>query len=110
MEVLIHPFSFREALRHVGAEPVQPYSAWPKAQRTVVDSRLREYLTVGGFPEAQGVPVRDRMDLLRTYVDVAILRDVIERVSTHPMSRIGELTPRQWRQLRETPTSGPAAA
>ena len=38
------------------------------------------------------------------------LRDVIESVSTHPMSRIGELTPRQWRQLRQTPKPEPAAA
>ena len=81
MEVLIHPFSFREALRHAGAEPDLPCSAWPKALRTEMDGRLREYLTVGGFPEAQGVPARDRIDLLRTYVDVAILRDVIERHS-----------------------------
>lgn len=79
LEVVIHPFSFREALRHAGVEPGQPGSAWPKALRTEIDGRLREYLTVGGFPEAQGVPARDRIDLLRTYVDVAILRDVIER-------------------------------
>lgn len=81
METLIHPFSFREALRHVGAEPDQPSAAWPKALRTEMDGRLREYLTVGGFPEAQGVPMRDRSELLRTYVDVVILRDVIERHS-----------------------------
>jgi hypothetical protein len=31
------------------------------------------------------------------------LRDVIERVSTHPMSRILELTPREWRRLRAEP-------
>lgn len=79
LEVLIHPFSFREALRHAGLEPGSPGSNWPKALRTEIDARLREYLTVGGFPEAQGVPARDRIDLLRTYVDVAILRDVIER-------------------------------
>jgi transposase len=30
----------------------------------------------------------------------AYLRDVIDRVSTHPMSRIGELTPRRWKELR----------
>lgn len=40
----------------------------------------------------------------------AYLRDVIERVSTHPMSRIGELTPRQWRQRRQVPKPEPAAA
>jgi transposase len=32
------------------------------------------------------------------------LRDVIERVSTHPMSRIAELTPRIWKQLRQVQT------
>ena len=79
LEALIHPFSFREALRHAGSEPVTSYGSWSKALRTEVDGRLRDYLTVGGFPEAQGVPPRDRIDLLRTYVDVAILRDVIER-------------------------------
>lgn len=79
LEVLIHPFSFREALRHAGAEPTEPCTTWSKALRTGLDERLRNYLAVGGFPEAQGVPLRDRRDLLRSYVDVAILRDVIER-------------------------------
>jgi predicted AAA+ superfamily ATPase len=79
MEVLIHPFSFREVLRHAEAEPDKSWSALPKAARSDLDSRLRDYLVVGGFPEAQGVPARDRADLLRTYVDVAVLRDVIER-------------------------------
>lgn len=36
------------------------------------------------------------------------LRDVIERVSTHPMSRIAELTPREWKRLRHA--SAAAAA
>jgi len=35
----------------------------------------------------------------------AYLRDVIERVSTHPMSRVEELTPRRWKQLRTTPAA-----
>lgn len=79
MEVLIHPFSFREVLRHNGVEPDQPDVMWPKALRSELDNRLRDYLAVGGFPEAQGVPLRERHELLRTYVDVAVLRDVIER-------------------------------
>jgi len=79
MEVLIHPFSFREVLRHAGVEPSGSSSMWSKALRTELDSRLRDYLVAGGFPESQGVPLRDRRDLLRSYVDVAILRDVIER-------------------------------
>jgi transposase len=33
------------------------------------------------------------------------LRDVIERVSMHPMSRVDELTPRRWKELHATVTS-----
>ncbi len=79
MEVLIHPFSFREALRHAGDLPDAPWRGLPKAARSKVDHSLRRYLTEGGFPEAQGVEERDRVALLRSYVDVVVLRDVIER-------------------------------
>jgi predicted AAA+ superfamily ATPase len=81
MEVLVHPFSLREALRHRGVEPQKPWDDLPKAARSTLDKHFRAYLTEGGFPESQGVPARDRASLLRTYVDVAILRDVIERHS-----------------------------
>jgi transposase len=33
----------------------------------------------------------------------AYLRDVLDRVSTHPNNRIAELTPRGWKAARETP-------
>jgi predicted AAA+ superfamily ATPase len=79
MEVLVHPFSFREVLRHAQAEPDRPSGDLPKAARSAVEKHFRSYLVEGGFPEAQGLPLRDRAALLRTYVDVAILRDVIER-------------------------------
>jgi len=29
------------------------------------------------------------------------LRDVIDRVSTHPASRVLELTPREWKRMRD---------
>jgi hypothetical protein len=79
MEVLVHPFSFREALRHAGAEPTEPVERLRPADRAALDQRLRRYLTEGGFPEAQGATPRDRTALLSTYVDVVVLRDVIER-------------------------------
>lgn len=79
MEALVLPFSFREHLRHAGAEPATPADRLTKAARSGVEKRLREYLTVGGFPEAQGVAARDRLELLRGYVDTALLRDVVER-------------------------------
>ena len=79
MEVLVHPFSFREALRHLGAEPAKPFERLRPADRAVLDQQLRRYLAEGGFPEAQGATPRDRAALLGGYVDVVVLRDVIER-------------------------------
>jgi len=87
MEVLVHPFSFREALRHGGQEPADAVEDLPKAARSELERNLSGYLAGGGFPEAQGVPVRDRVDLLRGYVDVVLLRDVIERHRvSHPVA------------------------
>ena len=37
------------------------------------------------------------------------LRDVIERVSTHPARLVLELTPRDWKRLREDVTKRSAA-
>jgi predicted AAA+ superfamily ATPase len=79
LEVLIHPFSFGEALRHAGLEPTDPPAAWGKALRSEIDGHLRRYLAIGGFPEVQNAPARDHRDLIRSYVDVTVLRDVIER-------------------------------
>lgn len=79
MEVLVHPFSFRESLRHAAAEPAGPYERLNAAERSALDQRLRRYLAEGGFPEAQGADPRDRAALLAGYVDVVVLRDVIER-------------------------------
>lgn len=82
MEALVHPFSFREFLRHLDLEPGLPFERLPKAGRSTLERDLRVYLARGGFPEAAGViDVRDRVELLRGYVDVALLRDVIERHS-----------------------------
>src|SRR6185295_16857907 len=53
MEVLVHPFSFREALRHAGDEPTGSVERLRPAERAVLDQRLRRYLAEGGFPEAQ---------------------------------------------------------
>jgi uncharacterized protein len=79
MEVLVHPFSFREALRHAGVEPEGRVGRLAPSERATLDQRLRRYLAEGGFPEAQGADPRDRAALLSGYVDVVVLRDVIER-------------------------------
>ncbi|MEE9255397.1 MAG: ATP-binding protein [Pseudomonadales bacterium] len=78
-EVLLHPFSFAEALQHQGLTvPRDPVFLTARV-RARVERAFADWLTVGGFPEAQGFDVVSRRQLLRDYVDVAILRDVVER-------------------------------
>lgn len=85
VEALVYPFSFREFLRHTGAEPSRAPPRLPKANRSALDRALREYFRGGGFPEAVGLGPRDRSSVLRGLVDVALLRDVVERHAvSHP--------------------------
>ena len=87
MEALVLPFSFREFLRHAGHEPDRPVDRLTKAERSGIEKQLRMYLGAGGFPEAQRATPRDRLDLLRGYVDAMLLRDVIERHAvSHPVA------------------------
>ena len=87
MEALVLPFSFREFLRHGGHEPDRPVDRLTKAARSGIEKHLRAYLGAGGFPEALRATPRDRLDLLRGYVDAMLLRDVIERHAvSHPVA------------------------
>ena len=80
-QVLMHPFSFEEALRHQGlAAPSEPDRLCP-AERGDLEREYHAWLVTGGFPEAQGLDVASRHQLLRDYVDVAMLRDIVERHS-----------------------------
>lgn len=79
MEVTVFPFSFREALLHRDLLPAKEWHALPKARRSILEKAFRTYLTDGGFPDAQNIDIRDRRPLLQGYVDVAVLRDIIER-------------------------------
>lgn len=87
VESVVYPFSFREVLRHHGREPKKPADRLTKAERSALDRQLLNYLGTGGFPEAQGIEVRDRLELLKGYVDVVLLRDIIERHAvSHPLA------------------------
>jgi hypothetical protein len=79
MEAVVTPFSLREVLRHAGREPSQSADRLTKATRSQLGKDLLDYLAQGGFAEAQGLDTRNRLELLRTYVDVVVLRDVLER-------------------------------
>jgi len=58
LEVLVHPFGFREALRHAGAEPESLKRGLTKALRSDLDHRLRTYLIEDGIGTAAEVNPR----------------------------------------------------
>lgn len=78
-EIAIHPFSFREWLRHHGHEIPEDAGRLTARKAARLDHHFASYLEGGGFPEAQDLSAADRRHLLQGYVDVLMLRDVIER-------------------------------
>ncbi len=78
-EVPIYPFRFSEALRFQGKEIPPDPGFLTSAQRAWIEHDFMKWLVTGGFPEAQSLDIASRHQLLRDYVDVAMLRDVVER-------------------------------
>lgn len=87
-EVVIHPFSFEEYLRHHGYDMPRSLDAMTSAERSRLENALLSYLETGGFPETQRLAPADRLALLNQYVDVVMLRDVMER---HGVSNVAGL-------------------
>lgn len=78
IETEIFPFSFEEAVIHQGVS--LPQAPLPGSQATAeLANRFDAYLFSGGFPEVQGMDPDLRVRVLQEYVDVVLLRDVIER-------------------------------
>ncbi len=78
-EVVVHPFSFEEYLAYHG-QPVPSHPDFLTAkERSAIERAFLDYLTTGGFPEAQSLDTATRYTLLHDYVDVVMLRDIVER-------------------------------
>jgi uncharacterized protein len=78
LAVEIFPFSFREFLTFHGENPAKsvPYGSRKRASLQHFADR---YMETGGFPEVQSLETSLRHEVLRNYLDVVILRDVVER-------------------------------
>ena len=85
------PFSFAEALTHAG---IAVPALWPvpSSVAPVLRHALDRYLLTGGFPEVQALEADLRARVLRDYVDVALLRDVIERHGVTNIPALRSLT------------------
>lgn len=80
----IFPFSFLEALEHAGIDTGGGKRPGAK-KRALLENRLLAYLLEGGFPEVQKIDAEYRIRILQDYLDVVILRDLVER---HQVSNI----------------------
>lgn len=93
-EIVIAPFSFREYLRHHAIEPQRSPEQMSSREQMSLDRSFRDYLITGGFPEAQNLDTTQRRQLLQNYVDVLLLRDVIER------HKVTNITALRWMSRR----------
>jgi predicted AAA+ superfamily ATPase len=87
LAVEIFPYSFREYL--VGLEIDPDRKPLGAKMRAIIQHAAGNYLRTGGFPEVIGAEDALRRQILRGYVDVVLLRDVVERyrVSNLPALR-----------------------
>lgn len=76
----IFPLSFKEFLgyRKVSLRSGRRFGSKTKA---MLQNMIDQYLKIGGFPEVQVFDDELRREVLRNYLDVVILRDVVERHS-----------------------------
>ena len=80
----IFPFSYLETLEHAGIDTGGGMRPGAK-KRAFWENRLMAYLVDGGFPEVQNIDDEYRVRILQDYLDVVILRDIVER---HQVSNI----------------------
>ena len=78
LTIEIFPFSFKECLRYHGIE-LKTTAQFGSRSRATLQHMAEKYLTTGGFPEVQTLDDEARRQIHRNYLDVVILRDVVER-------------------------------
>ena len=96
----IFPFSFAEYLEHNGIN-TETGRRPGSGKRSLLENRLNAYLLDGGFPEVQNIAAEHRIRILQDYLNVVILRDLVERY------RISSIVPLRYmiRHLMNAPAS-----
>ncbi len=80
----IFPFSFQEFLKAHGHFDSCPVNFGPQVS-SVLRNAVLKYLEIGGFPEVQTLDRNFRVEVLQSYIDTVLLKDVIER---HKVSNV----------------------
>ncbi|MBY0545301.1 MAG: ATP-binding protein [Gammaproteobacteria bacterium] len=83
----IWPYSFNEYLSAYHMTWDKKHLVSDKIQHKLQEY-LRNYFIQGGFPETIGLPVDKQRQLLQDYVEVVLMRDIIERYNITNISLI----------------------
>lgn len=72
----IYPYNFHEYLQHLAIDFKGPLTSKRKA---LLNHHALDYLKWGGFPEIVGMEKTFHREILQSYIDTVIYRDIIER-------------------------------
>lgn len=91
VETIVYPYSFKEYLRSQRIACPSSKEVFGKNTRSLLVNRLRQFLSEGGFPEAQGLADRDHRLLLQGYVNTVLFRDIVDRFSVKNITALKKL-------------------
>lgn len=86
----IFPFSFQEFLRYHNLFADKPENFGSKTA-AILRKAVKEYSQIGGFPEVQNIDPNIRIEILQSYIDTVLLKDVIERYRVNNITAIKHL-------------------
>ena len=86
----IFPFGFQEFLRYHNLFADKPENFGSKTA-AILRKAVKEYSQIGGFPEVQNIDPNIRIEILQSYIDTVLLKDVIERYRVNNITAIKHL-------------------
>jgi predicted AAA+ superfamily ATPase len=86
----IFPFSFQEFLKFHGLFPKKP-TTFSSSTAATLRHAVQQYLKNGGFPEVQNMDQNIKTEILQSYIDTVLLKDVIERHRVNNITAIKHL-------------------
>lgn len=76
----IFPFGFKEILKYENPElELNNLTIFTDYLKALFSNQIRQYLAIGGFPEIQDIAPQYHLKILQEYVNVVIMRDIVER-------------------------------
>ena len=86
VDFILFPFSFKEFLRFKGVNYTEPFTTRERAE---IKNYLREYMSIGGFPEA--LLLNSKQIINSIYNDI-LLRDVVQRLKIRRISKFKDFS------------------